>query len=56
MAKEQTMEHCYINVTRARGGWVGQVITRQDYHERGPHARTHQTPLRVEYDTAREDA
>jgi len=47
------MEHCYINVTPAKGGWVGQVITRQDYHERGPHARTHQTLIYKDYDNAK---
>jgi hypothetical protein len=35
---------CYVTATYLPGsGWVGRVVSETDYHERGPHARSHQT-------------
>ena len=47
----------YIDVDAARGiGFFADVVSEQDYHEGGPFARSHRTPVCAERGTAEDKA
>lgn len=53
MSKNQ---RAFISAQRVKGGFIADVISEQDFHERGPFAHSYRTAICARQDQAEADA